>query len=66
MGEDAKVAVRNVRRDMTDALKKAEKADNLPEDTVKDYQDKIQKITDKYTKTIDTSVLEKEKEVMTV
>ncbi len=66
MGEDAKIAVRNVRRDMTDALKKAEKADNLPEDTVKDYQDKIQKITDKYTKTIDTSVLEKEKEVMTV
>lgn len=66
MGEDAKVAVRNVRRDMTDTLKKAEKADNLPEDTVKDYQDKIQKITDKYTKTIDTSVLEKEKEVMTV
>lgn len=66
MGEDAKVAVRNVRRDMTDALKKAEKADNLPEDTVKDYQDKIQKITNKYTKTIDTSVLEKEKEVMTV
>ena len=66
MGEDAKVAVRNVRREMTDALKKAEKADNLPEDTVKDYQDKIQKITDKYTKTIDTSVLEKEKEVMTV
>ena len=66
MGEDTKVAVRNVRRDMTDALKKAEKADNLPEDTVKDYQDKIQKITDKYTKTIDTSVLEKEKEVMTV
>ena len=51
---------------MTDALKKAEKTDNLPEDTVKDYQDKIQKITDKYTKTIDTSVLEKEKEVMTV
>lgn len=66
MGEDAKVAVRNVRRDMTDALKKAEKADNLPEDSVKDYQDKIQKVTDKYTKIIDTSVVEKEKEVMTV
>ncbi len=66
MGEDAKVAVRNVRRDMTDALKKAEKADNLPEDSVKDYQDKIQKVTDKYTKIIDTSVIEKEKEVMTV
>ena len=66
MGEEAKVAVRNVRRDMSDGLKKAEKADNIPEDMVKDYQDKIQKITDKYTKTIDDSVSEKEKEVMTV
>ena len=66
MGEDAKIAVRNVRRDMSDALKKAEKADNLPEDVVKDNQDKIQKVTDKYTKIIDTSVSEKEKEVMTV
>jgi len=66
MGEDAKVAVRNVRRDMADALKKAEKADNLPEDVVKDNQDKIQKVTDKYTKIIDTAVSDKEKEVMTV
>ena len=66
MGEDAKVAVRNIRRDMADALKKAEKADNLPEDVVKDNQDKIQKVTDKYTKIIDTQVSEKEKEVMTV
>jgi ribosome recycling factor len=66
MGEDAKVAVRNVRRDMADALKKAEKADNLPEDVVKDNQDKIQKVTDKYTKIIDTAVAEKDKEVMTV
>ncbi|MCM1265060.1 MAG: ribosome recycling factor [Candidatus Gastranaerophilales bacterium] len=66
MGEEAKVAIRNVRRDMTDALKKAEKADNIPEDMVKDYQDKIQKITDKFTKTVDTSVADKEKEVMTV
>ena len=66
MGEDAKIAVRNVRRDMADALKKAEKAENLPEDVVKDNQDKIQKVTDKYTKLIDTSVSDKEKEVMTV
>ena len=51
---------------MTDELKKAEKADNLPEDMVKDNQDKIQKVTDKYTKLIDTNVAEKEKEVMTV
>jgi len=66
MGEEAKVSVRNVRRDMTDGLKKAEKADNIPEDMVKDYQDKIQKITDKYTGIIDSSVSEKDKEVMTV
>ena len=66
MGEDAKIAVRNVRRDMSDALKKAEKEDNLPEDMVKDNQDKIQKVTDKYTKMIDDGVSEKEKEVMTV
>lgn len=66
MGEEAKVAVRNVRRDMADGLKKAEKPDNIPEDMVKDYQDKIQKITDKYTGIIDSNVSDKEKEVMTV
>ena len=44
LGEDAKVAVRNVRRDMTDDLKKLEKSENLPEDTVKDNQDKNSKI----------------------
>ncbi|MDO5438023.1 MAG: ribosome recycling factor [bacterium] len=66
MGENSKVAVRNVRRDMTDDLKKAEKAENLPEDSVKDGQDKIQKATDKYVKIIDETVSEKEKEVMTV
>ena len=66
LGEEAKVAIRNVRRDMTDDLKKIEKADNLPEDTVKDNQDKIQKLTDKYTGIVDSAVSEKEKEVMTV
>ena len=65
-GEDAKVAVRNVRRDMVDSLKKIEKEENLPEDAVKDNQDKIQKLTDKYVGIIDSQVAEKEKEVMTV
>ena len=51
---------------MTDGLKKIEKDEKLPEDTVKDYQDQIQKLTDKYTKHIDNSVSEKEKEVLTV
>ncbi|MFI3300426.1 MAG: ribosome recycling factor [Candidatus Gastranaerophilales bacterium] len=66
MGEEAKVAIRNIRRDMTDDLKKAEKADNLSEDMVKDNQDKIQKITDKYTAIVDSTVADKEKEVLTV
>lgn len=66
LGEEAKVAVRNVRRDMTDDLKKLEKSENLPEDLVKDNQDKIQKQTDKYTGIIDSVVADKEKEVLTV
>ena len=65
-GEDAKIAVRNIRRDMVDSLKKIEKEENLPEDAVKDNQDKIQKLTDKYVGIIDAQVVEKEKEVMTV
>ena len=51
---------------MTDDLKKIEKEANLPEDSVKDTQDKIQKLTDKYVKIIDETSVEKEKEVMTV
>ena len=65
-GEDAKIAIRNVRRDMVDSLKKIEKEENLPEDAVKDNQDKIQKLTDKYVGIIDAQVVEKDKEVMTV
>lgn len=65
-GEDAKVSIRNVRREMVDDLKKIEKDENLPEDMVKDNQDKIQKMTDKYVGIVDSLVTEKEKEVMTV
>ena len=65
-GEDAKVAIRNIRRDMVDDLKKIEKEENLPEDTVKGNQEDIQKLTDKFVGLIDTLVSEKEKEVMTV
>jgi len=65
-GEDAKIVIRNVRRDMVDDLKKIEKDENLPEDTVKDNQDQIQKLTDKYVGLVDSLVSEKEKEVMTV
>ena len=66
LGEESKVAVRNIRRDMSDDLKKIEKNEKLPEDMVKDNQDKIQKLTDKYTGIIDSCVADKEKEVLTV
>ena len=65
-GEESKVAVRNARRDMVDDLKKLEKSENLPEDVVKDNQDEIQKLTDKYVRIIEMAVEEKEKEVLTV
>ena len=51
---------------MTDDLKKIEKNEKLPEDLVKDNQDKIQKLTDKFTGIIDSCVADKEKEVLTV
>ena len=66
LGEESKVAIRNVRRDMVDDLKKVEKTENLPEDLVKDKQDEIQKLTDKYVKLIEKTVDEKETEVLTV
>ncbi len=66
MGENAKVAIRNVRRDMTDDVKKLEKSENMPEDAVKDAQAEVQKLTDKYISTVDEIVAEKEKEVLTV
>ena len=64
-GEDAKVAIRNIRRDGNDTFKKLEKTE-LSEDQVKDLQDELQKMTDKYIKDIDAAVAEKSKEIMTV
>ena len=66
MGEDSKVAIRNVRRDVSDKVKKAEKAKNLSEDQAKDAQDGVQKLTDKYVKEVDSMVAAKEKEIMKV
>ena len=64
MGEDAKVAVRNCRRDANDQIKKAEKDGELTEDDVKKDLDDIQKLTDKCMKDIDDIVSGKEKELM--
>ncbi len=66
MGEDAKVAIRNIRRDSSDAVKKLEKSDNLPEDVIKDGLDQVQKVTDKFVKIIEETVSTKEKEVMEI
>ena len=64
-GEDAKVAVRNVRRDGNDALKKL-KGGDISEDEINDLNDELQKVTDKYIKDIDAAVEDKNKEIMTV
>ena len=65
-GEDAKVAIRNIRRDANEAVKKQQKAGEISEDQQKDEEDKIQKATDKYIADIDKMVDEKTKEIMTV
>jgi ribosome recycling factor len=65
-GEAAKVAVRNIRRDANDAVKKEMKANEISEDEQKQLEDEIQKITDKYVTEIDKAVANKSDEVMTV
>ncbi len=65
-GENAKVAVRNIRRDAIDVIKKMEKAGEITEDDVKSGDGKIQKITDKAIEKIDTAVENKSKDIMTV
>ncbi len=64
--EAAKVAVRNVRRDANDALKKMNKANEISEDEMKVNEEKVQKMTDKYVANIDKLMEEKSKEIMTV
>ena len=64
-GEDAKVALRNIRRDGGDMVKKL-KGTDVSEDEQKDMESELQKMTDKYVKEIDKAVEEKSKEIMTV
>ncbi len=65
-GEDAKVAVRNIRRDAIDHIKKMGKNDGISEDEVKGLEDSIQKLTDKYIADVDKAVEVKTKEITTV
>jgi ribosome recycling factor len=64
--EEGKISIRNIRRDAIDRVKKDEKASEISEDESKDIQDKIQKLTDKYSSKVEQFLAEKEKDIMTV
>ena len=64
--EECKVAMRNIRRDANESIKKLEKGKEITEDDRKDAQDKMQKLLDKYIKLVDSTKATKEKEVMEV
>lgn len=65
-GEDSKVAIRNIRRDANDHLKKEEKDKKMSEDQLHDAEGEVQKLTDEHIKLIDDTVKHKEKEIMEV
>lgn len=65
-GDEAKVAIRNIRRDANDAFKKMEKAGDMSEDDLDMATEKMQKLTDKMVEKVDKAVEEKTKEIMTV
>ena len=64
--EEGRVAIRNIRRDAIDAIRKQEKSAEISEDEARDQQDKLQKLTNKHTEKIDHLLVEKEKEITTV
>ena len=66
MGEEAKVAIRNLRRTANDDIKKQKKDGLLTEDDVKNAEKSVQDITDKFVKNIDTITSAKEKDIMKV
>jgi len=66
IGEESKVAIRNVRRDANDEMKKLEKSGDVSEDDARRSQEEIQKITDKFIEEIDSIVNTKEKEILEV
>lgn len=66
MAEDARIAIRNIRRDSIDRIKEREKKKEISEDEMKRYQDRIQKETDNYVKKIDEILKGKEQEIMEV
>ena len=65
-GEDAKVAIRNIRRDSLERFKKQKKENEITEDDLTNLEEQVQKLTDKFVKKIDVIVADKEKEIMEV
>ena len=65
-GDNAKVAIRNIRRDANDAFKKMNKGGELSDDELNGKEDEVQKLTDKYVDMIDKAIDEKTKEILTV
>ncbi|MGN0318928.1 MAG: ribosome recycling factor [Lachnospira sp.] len=65
-GDNSKVAIRNIRRDANDAIKKQNKAGDISDDEAKNAEDEIQKLTDKYINAIDKAIDEKTAEILTV
>jgi ribosome recycling factor len=66
LGEQAKVACRNIRRDGNDAFKKLKKKSEVSEDEIADAEEALQKVTDKFIKKVDEAVEKKTKELMTI
>ncbi len=66
LGEESKVAIRNIRRDSIDKVKSSQKSGEITEDELKSSEEKIQKITDKYVDSIDNIISLKDKEIMEI
>lgn len=66
VGEDSRVAMRNIRRDALEKVKKAQKAGEVSEDDAKRNEESVQKLTDTYVKSVDGTIAAKEKELLTV
>lgn len=66
LGEESKVAIRNIRRDSIDEFKKMQKNSEITEDDLKLNEENVQKITDKFTSSVDKKIVEKEKEIMEI
>ena len=65
-GEEAKVALRSIRRDANDKIKALKKSDDISEDEVKKGEDNVQKVTDSFVKDVDSIIAAKEKEIMSI